>query len=422
MLSQSKNNFSGYIFNILIVLSLINVLHSQEKNTTFTLQKNPINTNYWWLQKNNFGREISEFSFDSYFEFKESKTIYVVNLFSDFKNNNLNKTYINESFIKHNFSKNTFIRFGRYYKDFSTYLNNDLSSGSILISHNAQAMPKVGLVTSYIIKKKDNISLYFGIAHGMFNKNEIYKKEPLLHEKFLYMNIKNKNYTTSIGFVHEAIWGGRIDSDNKFSGIQPSSFSDFLKIFIAADGPMDFPHANALGNHLGIWDFSFQKKNNDKILKLYYQHLFEDTSGLRFHNKTDGLWGLELTRYFFDTTILLEYINTTNQSIDPPYVREQYYNHDLYASGWSYKGNTLGNPFIDHLNAIDTAALYLGVKGNLFNGYIYNIKMSRRINIHDNIKYKIEFGKILNDSNKINIFIVNNNDSKGLGISIYKNL
>ena len=48
--------------------------------------------------------------------------------------------------------------------------------------------------------------------------------------------------------------------------------------------------------------------------------------------------------------------------------------------------------------------------------------MSRRINIHDNIKYKIEFGKILNDSNKINIFIVNNNDSKGLGISIYKNL
>ena len=334
----------------------------------------------------------------------------------------ITKIYFNESFIKHSLSDNTIFKFGRYYRDFSTYLIDDLSSGSLLISHNAQAMPKIGLMTTYVIKKNNNISFDFGIAHAMFNKNEVYQKNPLLHEKFLYINIKNKNYLGSIGFVHEAMWGGDIDSNHKFSGKQPSSFSDFLKVLISADGPADFPHANALGNHLGIWDFSFQKKNNDKILKLYYQHLFEDTSGLRFQNKTDGLWGLELTRYFLDTTILFEYINTTNQSINPPYVKEQYYNHDLYASGWSYKGLTLGNPFIDHLNAVDIAALHLGVKGSLSNNYFYKIKLSRNIKIDDMIKYKITLRKIINDKSKISIFMVNNGNSKGLGINISQNL
>ena len=38
--------------------------------------------------------------------------------------------------------------FGRYYRDYSRYLNDELSSGSILISNNAQAMPKIGVVSN----------------------------------------------------------------------------------------------------------------------------------------------------------------------------------------------------------------------------------------------------------------------------------
>ena len=227
MLKPSKNNFRTYAFTVLIVLFFINPLQSQEKNITFNIKKNPVGTNYWWLEKNNFGREISEFSFESYFQFKQPKTSYVINLFSEFEKNNLEKISFNELFIKHSLSDNTFFRVGRYYRDFSTYLNNELSSGSMLISHNAQAMPKVGLVTSYIIKKNKHISFDFGIAHAVFNKNDIYKESPFLHEKFLYMNIKNNNYIASIGLVHEAIWGGYIESDHKFSGNQPSSFLIF---------------------------------------------------------------------------------------------------------------------------------------------------------------------------------------------------
>ncbi len=418
MLNLLKNNLQKLVFKILIILSFTNLLQSQEKDITFTIKQNPIDNDYWWLKKNNYGREISEFGFESHLKFEKFKTVYEVNFFSDFKNGNLKKIYINQSFIKHNISKNSFFRFGRYYRDFSTYLNDELSSGSMLISNNAQPMPKVGFVTSYKIKKNKDISFNFGIAHGIFNKNDIYKKEPLLHEKFLYMNINNTDYKLSLGFVHEAMWGGNII----YAGNQARTIENYLKIFISADGSGDFPHTNALGNHLGIWDFSLEKKNGDKILKLYYQHLFEDTSGLRFANKTDGLWGVELIDYLFNTTILIEYLNTTNQFIDYPYVHEKYYNHGLYGFGWSYKNYTLGNPFIDHLNAIETSALHLGIKGVFLKSYSHTLKFSRRTNVNDKLKYKLSLSKIINGKDKIGIFIVNSDNNSGLGISFSKNL
>ena len=45
----------------------------------------------------------------------------------------------------------------------------------------------------------------------------------------------------------------------RMPGNQPSAFKDFLKIIISADGHDEGgSHVNALGNHLGIWDFYYQ--------------------------------------------------------------------------------------------------------------------------------------------------------------------
>ena len=74
----------------------------------------------------------------------------------------------------------------------------------------------------------------------------------MLHEKFIYMTIRSgSNSLFEIGFVHEAIWGGKTLDDGEYTG---SSLKDFLKVFISADGPLieNTLHANALGNHLGI--------------------------------------------------------------------------------------------------------------------------------------------------------------------------
>ena len=157
------------------------------------------------------------------------------------------------------------------------------------------------------------------------------------------------------------------------------AFNDFLKVIISADGEKieGQPHANALGNHLGIWDFYYIKKNKSNLLKFYYQHLFEDTSGLRFQNRFDGLWGIEYKDLSSKLNFLLELINTSNQNRNPPYVDEKYYNHSEYSLGWSYKGYAIGNPFIDNLNSNPSKVIHTGLTYDNLNHYKLKFLISR---------------------------------------------
>ena len=414
MLRNKKFQIDKLFITILVLIS--GILFAQENKNEFKIQYNPDIIDSWWLEKNNFGVKSAKFDFGTTWELKKDDFIYSINiLFQEDKN------YIGESFIKYNFSKKTFLRIGRYYRDFSSYFNDELSSGHMLISHNAQPMSKVGLVSSYKTKKFKKIDFDFGVAHGIFDTNDSYNKAPLLHEKFLYMNIRKDNYQFSIGFVHEAMWGG-----STTAGDQPNTFKDFLKVLTAEDGPDEGgAHANAIGNHLGMTELFFQKNNNNQILKLYYQHFFEDTSGLRFRNEIDGLWGIELKNYIPETTILFEYLDTTHQDMNPPYVDDNYYNHGIYSMGWSYKDYTLGNPFINHLKVEPTEVFHIGISGKLLYNYQYKIKASRRININNLVQYKLIFGKIIDNKTKkeiptFNIVIANNESGKnGIGIGIY---
>jgi len=406
------NNF--FLVLIIILISFSSVALSQNSQITVIKRNNYTDTNYWWLDNNNFGRTNSNLELNGNFQFDHLNSTYKINFFSEIDNeNNLKSIYLNESFIKYKFSDKSFIRLGRYYRDFSSYLNDKLSSGSMLISHNAQAMPKIGFVSSK--KIQNNINFNYGISHGVFDKNETYDKAPFLHEKFIYINIKKNKYKMSFGFVHNAMWSGSIVGE----GRQPSTLNDFLRILIAADEKVTentviFPHVNALGNHLGIWDFFVSRNDNEKILNFYYQHFFEDTSGLRFRNEFDGLWGLEIKNYLPNTNFLIEYLDTTNTYED------SYYKHSIYTLGWNYKNYSIGNPFVSSTSNNPKKVLHVGVSGNFLSNY-YQTILSRKINNHDSIKYKIIFGRNVNKS-KIEIIFANNNKNKsniGLSLSRY---
>jgi len=388
MLSQFKKN-STFRYHIVLLIMLFMTLHSQEVSNQYNLELNPNLSNQWWSQYNNYGQEPSEVRLDYKTIYKNEKVNFNLKVFIS-----KNKIYVGESFVQSKLFDNTYLKVGKYYKDFSSYLNETLSSGSLLISNNAEPMPKISLLSSYRFKQSQNVDFNFGISHGVFAKSTIYKTAPMLHEKFVYLNYsKNKNQF-SIGFVHEAMWGGSTENYGDF----PNSFEDFFKILISADGPFleGEPHANALGNHLGIWDFYYKKTINNKELKFYYQHFFEDTSGLRFDNKSDGLWGIEISNFIKNTNILFEYLNTMNQDRDPPYVNEFYYNHYQYKDGWSYKGYALGSSFIDYLNNNPSKVFHLGVSSNEINKYNYKLLASRKIDISDHIKYQISISKTIN--------------------------
>lgn len=414
MLSLFKKSSicKNYIF-LLIIFSF--KLYSQDINNHYNIELTSNLSNQWWSQYNNYGKERSKIYFNYNSIYKNKDLNININILSS-----RNKIYVGESYVQSKFFNNTHLKVGKYYKDFSSYLNESLTSGSLLISKNAEPMPKIGLISSYKFKENKYFDFHFGISHGLFDKSKIYKTAPFLHEKFIYLNYSKNQNDFGIGFVHEAIWGG----STEYYGDFPSSLKDFFKIFISADGPLldGESHANALGNHLGIWDFYFKKTMNGNEIKLYYQHFFEDTSGLRFDNKSDGLWGIELTNFIQNTNFLLEYLNTTNQNRNPPYVDENYYNHGQYAEGWSYKGYVIGNPFINAGNAqsdLDvnpSKVFHLGFEKNELNKYSYKLLLSRKVDIGDKIKYYFSIDKIFNQC-LIGIIIAGE-ESRGNNISV----
>ena len=409
MLSLFKK--SSFVFKrVSIFLILINLIYPQQISSNLDFEFNSSESTNWWDIYNNEGLLPSDIKLE--YTFNHSYRHIESNL-SLFYNDN--EFFLGESFSKIFLNDSVYFKIGKYFRDFSQYLNDDLSSGHMLISKNAQPMPKIGLVINYSLKKNQYIDFKFGISHANLDKNLTYKSSPFLHEKFIYLKNKKEDREWGIGLVHEAIWGGETYEYGEF----PSSFNDYLKIFISADGPLldGDAHANALGNHLGIWDFYFQKNYTDKIFKAYYQHFFEDTSGLRFANKYDGLWGIEIDNYIKNLVILVEYLSTINQDPTDDYLIDSYYNHTQYLDGWSYKNFVLGNPFIDNLDQNPSEVIHIGLLSKNFSDYFYQINLSRRISVNDNLKYKIILGKKFSNIS-IKLFLSEDYESQlGLGLS-----
>tara|TARA_X000001036_G_scaffold401858_1_gene407246 strand:+ start:425 stop:1672 length:1248 start_codon:yes stop_codon:yes gene_type:complete len=409
MLCQFKKN-SVFKRQIILLIILVSALHSQDiRQNEYSIFFTPNISNQWWTQYNNYGQVPSEI----YFNYNNSYMHKNINFSLSFISSK-DKIYFGESFVQSKVFNNTYIKAGRYYKDFSSYLNDSLSTGSILISNNAEPIPKVGIISSYKFKETQNFDFNFGISHAVLAKSKFYKTAPMIHEKFIYLNYSKDQNEFSMGFVHEAMWGGSTEEYGDF----PDSFKDFFKILISADGPLlpGEAHANALGNHLGIWDFYYKRTISEKELKLYYQHFFEDTSGLRFDNGSDGLWGMELSNVIKNTDILIEYLNTMNQDSNPPYVNENYYNHYQYKEGWSYKGYSIGNPFIDYKQNNPSKVLHVGVSNNKPKNFSYKLLLSRKIDSSDFIKYQASIGKIINQYRLG--FVVTGEKNKGNNISM----
>ena len=297
----------------------------------------------------------------------------------------------------------------------------------MLVSNNSQPIPKFGIYYNISFKKRPNLSFETGIAHGKFDSNKFYKDAPYLHEKFVYLINKKSSFEYGIGFVHEAMWGGNIII-GKHPGKQPSSFKDFLKVFISADGPLrdGEPHPNALGNHLGIWDFYSIYQLRKSKMRFYYQHIFEDTSSFRFANKTDGLWGIQFDSLKRNKGVLIEFLNTTNCCIDPPYQNDNYYWNYQYRSGWRYKDNIVGNPFVNPINYDNNfkekiKLIHIGTYFNIKN-ITFNLLSSRKINLSDSSKTMLKINQKLNNSLNIDLLIFHEDKSTNYGLGLIYNL
>ena len=137
---------------------------------------------------------------------------------------------------------------------------------------------------------------------------------------------------------------------------------------------------NALGNHLGTYEITYDLDKENIHYSLYHNSLFEDRSGRELNNFPDGVWGLYITpkNHKWIKGILYEYAQTVSQSGRPIFSSDanlgqqsggdNYFVNGVYTSGWTYEGVTIGLPFINPINPpINNRIIahHLGVKGVL---------------------------------------------------------
>ncbi|UFH52277.1 capsule assembly Wzi family protein [Spirosoma sp. KNUC1025] len=250
-----------------------------------------------------------------------------------------------------------------------------LSSGFYAVSGNALPIPKLQIGTigyAPLHFTHDFVAINAAFAHGWFNAP--YIQGIRLHQKHLYLRFGKPRSVLKIyaGVNHQVQWAGHAEFLKQRpdiadpNGYFPSDWS-FYKYVVFSYTPKDWSNVAGysyfdsyrVGNSVGSIDFGLELNTKKSRLLGYYQHAYEDVSGIVFKNLPDGLWGIsyvpkpQKSASFRVNRLTLEFLTTKDQSGSTFYIQgssyqggDNYYNHSQYTEGWSYFGRTIGTPFI----------------------------------------------------------------------------
>ena len=250
--------------------------------------------------------------------------------------------------------------------------DSTLTSGFYSWSGNALPVTKVQIGTNGFAPLRftnDIVSVHAFFAHGWFTNSDSIRGS-YLHQKALYVRIGRPDWCIRLtgGVLHNAQWGGRSDFVPTFwakDGKMPDSIKDYLYVLTAREGGTsnspnltEFDRVNRVGNHLGSIDFGVDADVGRWQAMGYYQHPFEDKSGVAFINFPDGLYGLRVRRPsgtgsgFRVDHVLLEHLNTMSQSGSQTHTgsrydgKDDYFNNYQYLDGWAQNRSVIGTPFL----------------------------------------------------------------------------
>lgn len=276
--------------------------------------------------------------------------------------------------------------------------NNRLSSGSQTLGINARPVPQVRLaLPEYYTMPFLNRWLHIKghIAFGkttddnwqedFTDKKTKYTSGTLYHSKAGYIKIGKEKapFSLELGLEMASIFGGDAYRPNSDGSMQKISSGRGLKAFWNALIPggadsNERTYKNAEGDQLGSWVIRANYQNDDIELGVYWDHFFEDHSGMFFldyngygngdewdkkkdhkfllYDMKDMMLGAELKikHKAFIQGVVFEYIYTKYQSGAmfhdhtqwiPDHIggMDEYYNHSMFT-GWQHWGQVIGNP------------------------------------------------------------------------------
>lgn len=272
------------------------------------------------------------------------------------------------------------------------YKGLSATNRNILWSLNARPVPGVG----FEIKKPITLWKEGGLAfkaswEEYITDDERYVDNLKIHHKsFHFVFNKIRNIELIFGLQHFVQWGG-ISPDY---GRLPQTFDDYLNVWVGKEGKDDVQgeEANALGNHLGSYEVYLNTSFSHYDVQLIYNTIFEDNSGRVLGNTPDGRFGIyiedrENEINWFDAFIY-EFYYTRDQSKNTPTGdgKDNYFNNNLYRSGWTYENRILGAPFFlldKERFRVENNTFYVhhvGLSGKAFYSYPFKFLGSYRMN------------------------------------------
>ncbi len=196
---------------------------------------------------------------------------------------------------------------------------------------------------------------------GFLNDSR-YVDSPQIHHKLLYFKVTpGSGWDIRMGAEHVVMWGGT--SPDERIGAMPETLKAYWYYIRGSAGDETFPQTdqnNVAGNQLGTYQLEVKKQWEKSALTFYLSHPFEDFSGVNWRNWPDNLLGIHLNLRKGNpiiTDILYEYTHTMQQSIRDSFymwnedqerwIRQEndnYYNHGVYRSGFTYHQKTISSP------------------------------------------------------------------------------
>jgi hypothetical protein len=227
-----------------------------------------------------------------------------------------------------------------------------LTNGNLFLSNNARPMPRVGVGVTGLHPFNQGwlgrFSLDFDFNEYFLLDDRVVEHANLHHKRLdLHYSISSE-WIFSAGMDHWVYWGGNSPEYGQLPG-----FEDYFRyVFgkVGSEGAPETDRNNVAGDQFGQYIVSLQHNNDKHQLTFYWQHLWEDGSGMRFENAPDGLWGIhwkQKEQHRILESVVVEYVNTRHQSgrfhkapdpDNPGEVfgngRDNYFNNSVYRSGF----------------------------------------------------------------------------------------
>ena len=279
------------------------------------------------------------------------------------------------------------------------------TNGNMYRSGNARPVPGFSVSSGGFIPlffAKRWLSFRFEYEEGLLWDNQAVTNAHLHHKNLCFKSSISSNLSLSIGIDHYVFWGGT----SAVYGEQPG-LSEYFRYILGMKGGSSATQSdqiNVAGNGLGSYNLELKKEWTNVSTSFYWNHPFEDRSGMELVNIRDGLWGIHLgkkNRKAFITDFVYEYLYTLNQSgsyhmkpsptpEDPTRMTgrgmDNYFNHGLYTSGFTHYQQMMGTPLF--VPAIGTDGIsegfestrmwmhHFGMKGAISNGLSWKSLMT----------------------------------------------